>query len=241
MGLEDLRLLLISLSGPIIGSAIGVYIKAKERTLNAFLSFAGGTMLGISFLQILPESLASCGIPGTAAGLLAGFFLVAFISEFTGKQMRRKGKNMGKLEFASIIMIITILMHNLPEGIALVAGTKMPENSKALQIALAIAIHDIPEGICTSAPYYFATGNRKKAFFLSVSTGIPVILGYFLGKTIFRDITAFALGTVIAIVAGMMICVTCKELLPNEREDRSDFLLLAMLLGIILVIVLEKL
>ena len=61
---------------------------------------------------------------------------------------------------------LAIGIHNFPEGIATFAAG-LSDPSVALPIAFAIAIHNIPEGIAVSVPIYYATGSRKKAFFLS--------------------------------------------------------------------------
>ena len=108
-----------------------------------------------------------------------------------------------------------------------------------MMIALAIAVHDIPEGICTSAPYFYATGRRWKAFLLSASTILPVLAGFFLGRMIFGRAHSFALGTMLGAVAGMMICISCQELIPIARSGRkpilSTFFLLAGILFVLLL------
>ena len=59
------------------------------------------------------------------------------------------------------------------------AGASSMEDPRALvTVALAIAVHNIPEGICTSAPYYLATGRRLRAFLWSSSTALPVLWGF---------------------------------------------------------------
>ena len=88
-------------------------------------------------------------------------------------------------------------------------------------MALAIAIHNIPEGICTSAPYYQATGRRLRAFLWSASTALPMLGGYLLGKTLLRGLTPYAMGVMVASVAGLMIHISCGELLPTALEEEG--------------------
>jgi ZIP family zinc transporter len=83
-------------------------------------------------------------------------------------------------------------------------------------IALAIAIHNIPEGICTAASYYHSSGNRTAAFLLSSSTAVPTIIGFFLARTVFETIAPAVVGFLIAATAGLMICITVDELIPNS-------------------------
>ena len=54
---RELWILGIAVAGPVIGSALGVSFPPGRRTTGDMLSFAGGAMLAISFLELLPESL----------------------------------------------------------------------------------------------------------------------------------------------------------------------------------------
>ena len=47
----------ISVLGPIIGSVIGVAKKPSLMYMCNMLCFAAGVMLGISFLELIPESI----------------------------------------------------------------------------------------------------------------------------------------------------------------------------------------
>lgn len=239
MSAEDIRILGISMMGPILGSLLGISFRPGERMLSALLSFAAGTMLGISFLEMLPESIASCGATGGIIGLAIGVLVMLLAGDMLDGMERKRGSKRGRLETASLMMIAAIFIHNFPEGVAMAAGTQMSGNGKAMLIALAIATHDIPEGICTSAPYYAATGKRLKAFLQSSSTALPVIVGFFLGKSIFAGIGDYPMGMIIASVAGMMIYVSCKELIPTAQEEGSPKLsVTALMLGVVFVIVL---
>ena len=85
--------------------------------------------------------------------------------------------------------------------------------------ASAIAIHNIPEGVAVSVPIYYATKSRKKAFWLSLLSGLaePVgaFIGYFLLRRWFNDVT---FGFVCAAVAGIMVYISLDELLPTAEE-----------------------
>jgi ZIP family zinc transporter len=97
------------------------------------------------------------------------------------------------------------------------AGLSDP--SLGISIAVAIAIHNIPEGVAVAAPIYYATKSRKKAFWLSLLSGLaePVgaVIGYFLLRAWFNDIT---FGFVFAAVAGIMVYISLDELLPTAEE-----------------------
>lgn len=113
---------------------------------------------------------------------------------------------------------LAIAIHNFPEGLATFMGA-LTDPTLGVSIAVAIAIHNIPEGIAVSVPIYYATKNRKKAFWLSFLSGLaePVgaILGFFILRNFFNEST---FGVIFAGVAGIMVYISLDELLPTAEE-----------------------
>lgn len=214
---RELWILAVAVAGPVIGSTLGVAFPPGRRVTGGMLSFAGGSMLAISFLELLPEGLLKCGVPGTAAGIAIGLLTMAALEGMLPHRPRGQGRE--ELERTSILMILGIFLHNLPEGMAIASAGSMEDPRALVTIALAIAIHNIPEGICTSAPYYQATGRRLRAFLWSSSTALPMLGGYLLGKTLLRGLSYYAVGVMAASVAGLMIHISCGELLPTALEE----------------------
>ncbi|MCI8652629.1 MAG: ZIP family metal transporter [Angelakisella sp.] len=213
---RELWILGIAVAGPVIGSALGVSFPPGRRTTGDMLSFAGGAMLAISFLELLPESLLKCGILGTTVGMAIGLLTMAALE---GSLPHHAQGQQEELERTSVLMILGIFLHNLPEGMAIASASTMEDPRALTTVAFAIAVHNIPEGICTSAPYYQATGRRLRAFLWSSSTALPMLGGYLLGKTLLRGLSPYAMGILVASVAGLMIHISCGELLPTALEQ----------------------
>lgn len=215
----ELWVLAVAVAGPVIGSVLGVAFTPGRRVTGDMLAFAGGAMLGISLLELLPESLAKCGLAGAAAGLAIGLLTMAALEGTLPRPV--SGEMKGELKRASLLMILGIFLHNLPEGMAMASAGSMEDPRALVTVALAIAVHNIPEGICTSAPYYLVTGRRLRAFLWSSSTALPVLGGYLLGKTILRGMRPYAMGIMVASVAGLMIHISCAELLPTAQQEEG--------------------
>jgi len=123
-----------------------------------------------------------------------------------------------KLAKMGLLSAIAIAIHNFPEGIATFAAT-LKDPKLGIAIAIAVAIHNIPEGIAVSIPVYYATGSRKKAFFLSFLSGLSEPVGAVLGYLILMPfISDAALGILFAAVSGIMVFISLDELLPTSRE-----------------------
>ena len=65
----------------------------------------------------------------------------------------------------------------------------------------------------------FATGDRKKAFFLSFLSGLAEPLGAVFGYLfLLHTVNDVIFGTLFAMVAGIMVFISLDELLPTARE-----------------------
>jgi ZIP family zinc transporter len=235
-----LLIVLISVLGPIIGSALGVMGRPRRDLLNSMLAFSGGVMIAISFLELFPEALAHAGVWLAALGFLLGALLMmgldVWLPHLHPAFSSRKGEY--SLRRTALFLIIGIFLHNFPEGMAIAIGSA----SLNLSIAVAIAVHNIPEGICTSAPYYHATGRRWKSFLLSSTTAVPVVVGFFLGKLLFNVLSATLMGVIAAVTAGLMVYISSDELIPNSCNKNnaswSHAAIFSLIIGVLLVVVL---
>ncbi|MBE2187292.1 MAG: zinc transporter ZupT [Rhodothermales bacterium] len=148
------------------------------------------------------------GLPGTDADAAS-----ATLSSAHGRSLMRAG----------MFTALAIGIHNFPEGLATFLAA-LQDPSLGLAIAVAIALHNIPEGISVSIPIYYATGDRKKAFFYSILSGLaePVgaLVAYF-GLRMFlggdAGLSQEVMGWLFGGVAGIMVYISLDELLPMSR------------------------
>lgn len=219
-----------------IGSAIAVFARrTNTKMLSTALGFSAGVMIYVSFVELFPQALEQVTAGGASmpelSVVLAFFVGIAFIffidmvipsaenpHEMHRVEEMKDGNHMHRLKRTGILMALAIGIHNFPEGIATFT-TAYIDPTIAIPIAVAIAIHNIPEGIAVSIPIFYATGNRKKSFWYSLSSGMaePVggLVGYFL---LMPFITPFSLGMVLAAVAGIMVFISVDELIPAAEH-----------------------
>ena len=123
----------------------------------------------------------------------------------------------------SVNTSIAVALHNFPEGLAtFVAALHDPAVGAIL--AVAIALHNIPEGLCVAMPVYYATGKRLQAFAWGFVSGLVELVAAFLGWTFLAGcINGIAYAVLFWMVAGMMVVISIKELLPTaQRYDPND-------------------
>lgn len=225
--------LLLAVLGPAMGAALGVLLPQHKKLLPHLLAFAAGSMLALCFTHLIAESLHSASPLLCAAGLIFGALLMGLLH-----RLLPCGHCDHHGERTAMMMLAAVMLHNFPLGLAMAAGG---EDHTVLLLAVAIATHNIPEGICTAAPYYHATGKRLQAFLLSVSSCIPTLLGFAAGRLVWMQIPDSVMAFVNAAVAGLMITICCKELIPGEAGSRERSVALpALIAGVLMILLLHE-
>ncbi len=222
-----------------VGSLIGFVSKElKPRFLSAALGFSAGVMIYVSLVEIFVKARDSLAVGMgerrgyfvTVVSFFAGMLLIALIDKLLpsyenphemntpAKLEGRSEQEKAKLMRMGVFSALAIAIHNFPEGLATFMGA-LTNPTLGVSIAVAIAIHNIPEGLAVSAPIYFATKSKRKAFLLSFLSGfaepIGALIGYFLLRAVFND---SMFGIVFASVAGIMVYISLDELLPTAEE-----------------------
>ena len=223
-----------------IGSAIAFFSKkANEKFLSVSLGFSAGVMIYVSMIEIFFKArdslVAELGTkPGawaTVAAFFGGIAVIGLIdrlipdernphhiSKQIGKETHPSGMEHSRLLRMGLFTALAVAIHNFPEGLAtFISGLQAP--SIAIPIVVAIAIHNIPEGIAVSVPIYYATGNRKKAFWYSFLSGLAEPVAAIVGYLILMPfLNGMMFGIIFAAVAGIMVYISLDELLPSARE-----------------------
>ncbi len=230
----------LSAIGPVIGSGIGVWKKPTTAYIHNMLYFAGGVMLAISFLNLIPESIhlgsnLTC-IAGLSMGAAAMWALDRMFPNV--HDCAACGEDECHMGRTANFLILAIFLHNFPEGMAIAIGS-VADFEGSLVIALAIAIHNIPEGICTSAPHFYTYGNRTKSFVMSSLSALPIVAGYMVARHLFVSISPQIMSVMVGATAGLMIYITVDELLPAVQNRSSKQTVFFFVFGIVAVMLLE--
>jgi len=222
-----------------IGSLIGFMSKEfNPRFLTVALGFSAGVMIYVSMVEIFAKARDSLSISfgdkmgyvWTTVAFFAGIAVIALIDKLIPSYENPHEMNVEqKIEDSTddqkkrlmrmgVFSALAIGIHNFPEGLAtFMSGLSDP--TLGISIAVAIAIHNIPEGLAVSAPIFYATKSRKKAFVLSFMSGlaepIGALIGYFILRSVFNDAM---FGMIFASVAGIMVYISLDELLPTAEE-----------------------
>jgi ZIP family zinc transporter len=146
----------------------------------------------------------------------------------------------------SILLILAITLHNIPEGLAVgvafgaaAAGYPAATLASGIALALGIGIQNFPEGAAVSVPLRREGMSRLKSFWYGQLSGVVEPFSGVLGALAviaMRPLLPYAL----AFAAGAMIFVVVEELIPESQQDkRYDIATIGAMLGFTVMMTLD--
>lgn len=227
--------------------------KPKDWLFDSMLGFAAGVMISASFLSLLMPAIAmSKGkvLPiwfPPAAGFLIGTFFIGSIDRII-PHLRigfKKAEGLKSHFSRSILLILAITLHNIPEGLAvgIAFGSVNSLDShgfyNAIGLAIGIGIQNLPEGFVVSMPLRAEGFSRLKSFNYGQLSAIVEPIAAVLGAaavTFASKISPYAL----SFAAGCMIFVVIEELIPeSQRKGNIDLATISTLVGFVLMMILD--
>ena len=238
-----------------LGASIVFFFKRVNKTImDALLGFAAGVMIAASFFSLINPALemaTSLQMKAwlvTSLGFLAGgclLFLGDKIYDHFDKK-RKKQKTKSASMKRCFLLIFSITIHNIPEGLAIgvafgslaydLSGTTL---AAALTLASGIGLQNFPEGSAVSLPLRREGLSRFRSFFLGQASGIVEPISAVIGALLVLKIQTL-LPFLLAFAAGAMIYVVVEELIPeSQANQKKDFMAFFTLFGFVLMMILD--
>ena len=221
-----LKITLIGLIAGVIGTGLGGVISALfkknvDRYLDFFMGLAGGIMLAVVVFDLMKESMNEMGILYTIIFTFIGVLLTMIL---------KKKLDVSKDMKTGYLIFISILLHNLPEGLA-IGSSFMSAETLGMTMAIIIGIHNIPEGLAMALSLVGSKMKIAKVILFTIIAGIPMGIGSFLGAY-FGSVFHSLIGVFLALAAGTMMYVVLEEIFPKSR---SLYCIIGFLVGTIIV------
>lgn len=207
-----------------------MFFKFKNENLliGRALAFTSGVMAAVSLFDLIPTAFIDLLdiIYVFPSIIITALFIVMGIifSMFSNRILSNNNYvNKDRLYKTGIFSMITIILHNIPEGVAtfLTATTNI---KLGISLAIAIALHNIPEGISVSIPIYYSTKSKCKAISYTIVAGISEFLGAIIAFLFFAKFKVDLFLTFLyLIIAGIMLSLVVEELLPTSFRYLKKF------------------
>ncbi len=213
-----------------LGALLALGLRSVEtRAQDCMLGFAAGMMLAASsFSLILPgrdaardlwESGAGAALT-VAIGLGLGVLLMLGLDYFTPHRHESSGDHGPAAARISGVwlFVLAIILHNLPEGMAIGVGFAHGDLTVGLPLTTAIAIQDIPEGLAVALALRAIGLPLGRAILVAVASGLMEPLGALVGVGIASGLP-IAYPVSLGLAAGAMIFVVSHEVIPETHRN----------------------
>jgi zinc transporter, ZIP family len=223
-----------------IGSLIPLFFKTFNRKLLLFsLGLSAGVMIYVSFAELLPQAVEIVGFSKANIAFFVGVFFMLILDFLIPHHYIAEDhlvRDQKEMKRAGMFTALGMAIHNFPEGIAVFMSALIDVNL-GIALAIAVALHNIPEGIAISAPIYYATKSKSKAFWYSFLSGIAEPLGAVIAAIFFmKYITPVFLAYSLAFVAGVMVFISFDELLPlGFKGEENHVTVVGIFVGMIIM------
>ena len=229
-------ILIFALAGSVvslIGGIILLFTARRPQRISHYLAaFAAGTLLGTTFLDLLPEALAT-GAPQeimgwTLAGILAFFLMERYLHWFHHHELHHKDHSEAKATVPLVIFGDTV--HNFIDGVV-IASTFLVDTQLGVVTAIAVAAHELPQEIGDFGILLHAGMARWRVLFFnllsSLATVVAALATYWLGESVERLLPFF-----LALTAGFFIYIAASDIIPgihNQNRRRGALLTTGLL------------
>jgi zinc and cadmium transporter len=178
------------------------------------ISYAVGTLLGVSLLALLPQALQRLA-PIPALGTLLCGVLAFFLLEklVLWRHCHDTAACEVHTSSAASLVIVGDAFHTFVDG-AVIAAAVLTSIPLGITTALAVATHEIPQEVGDVAILLRAGFSRGRAFTLNLLSGIGGILGA-IGMLAASHSMPNLLPYVLAFAAGNFLYVAMSDLIPD--------------------------
>jgi ZIP family zinc transporter len=207
--------------------------------INLLFAFAAGALIGISFLDILPEAANLAIGTGIQLSIVMIVVAVAFLLFHAVDQCflclhTSKGGQPGHAPpISGMVKASGLSIHSFLDGVAI--GTAFYVGFElGLIVALAVVFHDFSDGLNTVTVMLRTGSSTRTAFSWLTLDSITPILGA--AATLLARIPVYGITLLLAFFAGEFLYLGATDLLPEaHRHENSIKLLFATILGVLMI------
>ena len=227
----DLLVLALAGTGTALATGLGALPvwwlgESAERLRPALWGVTVGVM-GVASIVGLLEPALDAGPTGTvAAGLAVGVAFLLISRRYLHTRRVSVAGLSGPGVRRSVLVFGVLLVHSLPEGLAIGTAYASDTAGLGLFVILAIALQNVPEGTSVAIPMAAAGFSRTRQFWAAVATSAPqpfgAVVAYLLVEQV-EELLPFSF----AFAAGAMLSLIVVELAPQAFAAGGRTLALA--------------
>ncbi|WP_295447866.1 ZIP family metal transporter [uncultured Thiodictyon sp.] len=232
----------------LLGGYIPLASRINHRSMQFYLSFSAGAMLGAAFFHMLPESAELAGRQfglWAACGVIGLYIIERFISPHShdangyphhdhadthhaDHEPTHDEKRSAAPHIAGWSAVAGLSIHTFLGGVAL--GSAVLGSAAApgvgLAVFLATVFHKPADAFTISTLLIKGGTTRRRALLVQAFFACLIPLGvifFYLGKSLLATpLESVFTGSVIAFSAGTFLCIALSDLLPEVQFHSHD-------------------
>ncbi len=204
-----------------------------QRYLGAMVSYAIGALLGVVFLDILPEAIKlTPNVPALSGTVLFGILLFFVLEKLVLWRhchhehceahellQDEHGHDHGR---SGLMITVGDTFHNFVDGI-IIAAAFLTDVRLGIVTSLAIIAHEIPQEVGDFAILLHSGYSKAKALRLNLLSSFASIAGGVLGYFVLQTMQSW-IPSLLALASASMIYVAVADLIPglHKRAQLRD-------------------
>jgi zinc transporter, ZIP family len=187
------------------------------------LGLAGGLMLGVVGLDLLPEALRAAGnevfgVPQALLLFVGGFLAAHLVERLLAVRQAAHGAD-ERVPQVGLTAAAAMVGHSLMDGIAIGAAFQVGEGMGAT-VALAVITHDFADGFNTYTITRLYGNARRRAFALLLCDAAAPVVGAAI--TLAFTIPEGVLGLYLGFFGGFLFYLATSDILPEAHSPHPS-------------------
>ncbi|HEX2121299.1 MAG TPA: ZIP family metal transporter [Thermoanaerobaculia bacterium] len=211
----------------------GWFAFRHQRSLHAIMAFSAGLLIGVAFLDLIPEIAETAqregmSLHGLMLVMTAGFVAIFLLEKLTIIHSEKTHDAPGHHHHVGLAGAIGLSFHSFLDGVAIGVGFQAGSDV-GFVVLLAVLAHDFADGLNT-VTFMLATRNsRWRTIALLLIDAAAPVAGALLAN-VFR-ISPTVLAFQLAFMAGFLLYLGASDLLPHVHERPRRSLIASTVVG----------
>ena len=222
----------------LVGGTVSALLRLAHKPLCALISFAAGTLLGVTLFAIIPESLENSSWWAVALAAATGYALFFLVSKYVHHVCPACAAShfdedtTRHFSEIAIALIVALAIHSTTDGLALGIGREIHAPTAAKwSLFLALCIHKFPEGFALGSLLIGAGFARFATVGWVAATEATTLLGGVIGFFFLANASTFWLGLIMAHVGGGFIYLAAHAILGEMVKHGKALVVTSFLAG----------
>ena len=229
--------LIFSLLGS-VGSLSGAAVllmfpKLHDRLKTILLAYAVGTLLGATFMGLIPEAIEHHPAKPVLLVILGGLFVFFFLEKIlrlphihghAAEQHDHAGEHHA-MQPAAVLILVGDAFHNFVDGVVIATAFSVSVQLGVLT-SLAVVAHEVPQELGDFTILLQSGWSARKAYWMNLLSALPTLPGALLGYVALQAIEPH-IPYLLAIAAASFLYIAMVDLAPilhHESEFKRNLL-----------------